>query len=134
MKYGSEACCQNEPLGSAGAELESDLLLRAGALLHACQLRWHDQSHSERLDEALRYNERLWSAFASAMQDSSAPHTPAIKTHIKALAAFIQQRINDVRDDPCPDKLTVIIQIDRQIAAGLWDSQQHGEILRAAVR
>lgn len=108
---------QNETMD--GRELESSLLSRAAALLRHCQETWDQEGHIERLDHALRFNQRLWTFFQSELMEETNPLPVQIKQNLLNLSAFVDKRTFEVMAYPAPDKLNVLININQQISEGL---------------
>lgn len=102
-----------------GREMEASLLSRAAALLSQCQDMWDQDGHFERLDNALRFNQRLWTFFQAELMEESNPLPQDIKRNLINLSAFIDKRTFDVMAYPAREKLTVLININKQIAEGL---------------
>jgi len=102
-----------------GRELEASLLNRSAARLSAVKNHWEDSNREAALDEALRYNQKLWTVFqADLMQEDNA--MPAeIKRNLLTLSFFIDKRTFDLMSFPEPEKLNILIDINRNIAAGL---------------
>lgn len=98
-------------------DLESGLLLRAAARLQAISDDWTKQEKD--LDPALTFNRKLWTILVSfaTSENSELPHD--LQENIANLATFIFKRTMDTMIDPTPEKLTVLIGINRAIAAGL---------------
>ena len=103
--------------GLSGRELEASVLIKAAARLQAVMDGWDERQ--KELDEALTYNRRVWTVLASAVTDPSNPLPDPVKRDLAGLAAFIFKRTVDVLVEPRPDKLTSLISINRNIAAGL---------------
>ncbi|WP_265060141.1 flagellar biosynthesis regulator FlaF [uncultured Bosea sp.] len=98
-------------------ELEASLLIKAAMRLQTVADDW---SLSDReLDEALTYNRRLWTLLVSAVIAEDNPLPVGIKTNILSLANFIFNQTFRISADPQPQSLGVLININRDIAAGL---------------
>ncbi|NVO15120.1 MAG: flagellar biosynthesis regulator FlaF [Rhodoplanes sp.] len=101
----------------APRELEAHLLLEAALRLQAVQATW-DNSKGD-VDEALSYNRRLWSDFL----DSVCEHRPALPNEVRqtiaTLGLFVANQTSAIAADPRPERLTALIGINREIAAGL---------------
>jgi len=105
-----------------GRELEAAVLTKAAMLLKDCQDNWDAPDRKQRLQEALKYNQLIWSLFQGEL---SAPENPLPKTlrqNILSLSMFIDKRIFDVMAFPAAEKLTFIINANLNIAAGLRGS------------
>ncbi|MGI9414935.1 MAG: flagellar biosynthesis regulator FlaF [Hyphomicrobiales bacterium] len=98
-------------------EREASLLIKSAAQLQ--QIKEHWQDDRENLNDALQYNRKLWSVFVSSVAEPSNPLPVAIKNNIASLGVFIFRHTVSVQARPSPDKLGVLIAINRDIAAGL---------------
>lgn len=108
----------------SGRELEASILTKAANLLKACQDDWDSSRHFERLDEALVFNQRVWTIFQDELIREDNPLPNQLKSDILSLSIFIDKRIVDVMRDPSPEKLNIIIDINLNLAAGLRGSAQ----------
>jgi flagellar protein FlaF len=79
---------------------------------------WDSIARSE-VDQALEFNKRLWLVFTSAVTRDENPLPAPIKSNIANLAVFSFGRMIDMISKPEPQKLSVLITINREIAAGL---------------
>jgi len=98
-------------------ELEADLLLKAAARLQAIRDAW-DGSKSG-LDDALLYNRKLWSIFMAAVTEPDHSLPTEIRQNIANLGIFVMNQTLVMMTDPRPEQLTSLININRDLAAGL---------------
>jgi flagellar protein FlaF len=103
----------------SGRDLEASVLNRASALLADVKQRWDEPGLDQRLDNALRHNQRVWTLFQSELMDESNPLPVEIKRNLMSLSNFIDRRTVDIMVNPSPDKLDILISINQNIAAGL---------------
>lgn len=108
----------------SGRELEAGILSRSAARLFAVQSNWDAPNREEMLDEALRYNQRLWTLFQAELMEESNTLPLEIKRNLLSLSAFVDKRTFDVLSYPAQEKLSILIEINRNIAAGLRSSAQ----------
>lgn len=106
----------------SGRETEARVLTQAALKLVDCQRNWDSPDRDSRVDAALKYNQRIWSIFQAEMTKSDNPLPDSIKHNILQLSRFIDQRIFDAMAFPDPGKLSIIIKINQNIAAGLRGS------------
>lgn len=112
----------------SGRELEASVLMRAALLLADVQSSWGQPSHEERLDNALRHNQRIWTLFQAELMNPDHPLPAEIRQNLLSLSAFIDKRTFDVMAYPDPAKLDILISINKNVAAGLrGDSSSSGE-------
>ena len=103
----------------SGRETEARVLTEAAMKLRSCQKKWDDDSRKELLDEALTYNQRIWTIFQVELVKKENPLPDNIKRDLLSLSAFIDKRIFETMAYPAPEKLNIIIKINENIAAGL---------------
>ena len=103
----------------SGREIEALVLTRAAQKLAEVQNNWDAPDRDELLDEALRYNQQIWSIFQGELLKEDNPLPRQLREDILSLSAFIDKRIFEVMNSPDPEKLTVIVNINLNIAAGL---------------
>lgn len=108
----------------SGRETEARVLTQGALKLVDCQKNWDRPDRIDRLNAALKYNQRIWSIFQSEMAKSENPLPDNIKRNILLLSRFIDQRIFDVMAFPDPVKLNIVIRINQNIAAGLRGSAE----------
>ena len=109
---------------STGRNLEANVLTRAAQHLKDCQARWGQEGHADRLETALRINQRVWTILQSELARDDNPLPVQIRTDILRLSLFIDKRIIDIMAVPASDKLDAIIRININIAEGLRGSDR----------
>lgn len=105
-----------------GRETEARVLTQAALKLKDCRDNWSRKDRDEKLDEALKYTQRIWSIFQGELSNESNPLPRQLKTNLLQLSSFIDKRIFETMSYPSPDKLTAVININKNIAAGLRGS------------
>ena len=100
-------------------EVEASALTKAALLLQTCQRNWDAPGWEQRLSEALEFNQKLWSIFEASLAAADHPMAAALRRDILQLGGFIDKRIFDVMAFPAAEKLTAIIEINQNLAAGL---------------
>ncbi|HTZ39800.1 MAG TPA: flagellar biosynthesis regulator FlaF [Syntrophales bacterium] len=108
-----------QKITSSGREIEALVLSRAAQKLAEVQNNWDAPDRDEQLNEALQYNQRIWSIFQGELLKEENPLPRQLRADILSLSAFIDRRIFEVMSSPDPGKLNVIININLNLAAGL---------------
>lgn len=98
-------------------ELEARLLLKAAARLQHVREDW-DKDPSD-LADALLYNRKLWSVFLTSVTSPDHAMPAAIRQNIANLGLFVMNHTIEISRDPRPEALVALININREIAAGL---------------
>jgi flagellar biosynthesis activator protein FlaF len=111
----------------SGRELEANILNRGAAMLVDLKKAWDAPDLEARLEEALRYNQRIWSIFQSEAASAQNPLPDEIKHNILVLSVFIDSQIFKTMAYPSPDKLDAIININHNVAAGLMERPQSAQ-------
>jgi flagellar biosynthesis activator protein FlaF len=106
----------------SGRETEARVLTQAALKLIDCQKHWDAPGRNAMLDEALRYNQRIWSILQVEIAKPDNPLPKALKRDLLMLSRFIDHRIFDTMAFPSPEKLNIVIRINQNIAAGLRGS------------
>jgi len=97
--------------------LEAQLLLRAASRLQNVHDHWENERAS--LDHALLYNRKLWSVFLSSATNKDNPLPRELRQNIANIGIFVMSQTVNVMGDPQPERLRSLININRQLAAGL---------------
>ena len=103
----------------SGRDVEAAVLSKAAQKLKECQDDWDTPGRDDKLDVALKFNQRIWSIFQGEIAREDNPLPTQVKVNLLTLSAFIDRRIFEIMAYPTPDKLTIIININKNLAAGL---------------
>jgi flagellar protein FlaF len=104
---------------ASSRELESAALYKAARQLEAVQQAWDAADRGARLEEALRYNQRLWTFFQAELEADECALPSAVRANLLRLARFTDTRTFELLAQPERERLQALIEIDRNIAAGL---------------
>src|ERR1700757_22972 len=97
-------------------ELEADLLLKAASRLQAVHDSWGGKPE---LDDALLYNRKLWSIFLTSVTSDEHPLPAAIRQNVANLGLFVMNQTMGMMGNPQREPLGSLININRELAAGL---------------
>ena len=103
----------------SGRTLEASVLMRAAQKLKECQDNWNAENRESQLNEAIRFNQMIWSIFQGELALEENPLPVELKQQLLSLSAFIDKRIFETMAYPAPEKLSILIDINQNIAAGL---------------
>lgn len=103
----------------SGRELEASVLNKAANMMQELSRDWDAPAREERMEEALRFNQRVWSFFQVELSQEDNPLPAEIKRNLLVLSAYIDKRIFEVMAYPAREKLDILININRNISAGL---------------
>jgi flagellar protein FlaF len=102
-------------------ELEARVLLKSAKNLIMLRDEW-DNISAEGMDDILRYNRQIWMMFVdNAASDENSERGSALRQNIASLGNFIFKHTIDILAKPEKSKLDVLIDINREIAAGLME-------------
>ncbi|MDD2733797.1 MAG: flagellar biosynthesis regulator FlaF [Desulfuromonadaceae bacterium] len=102
-----------------GRELEASVLSRAGLMLKVVKDNWNAPDRDAKLNEAIKFNQKVWSFFQAELSDPSNPLPKNLREDILNLSLFLDKRLFEVMAYPDPEKLDIVIDINFNIAAGL---------------
>jgi flagellar protein FlaF len=102
---------------SSPREVEAKALLKAAMKLQDVQTNW--ETNRGALYEALIFNRKLWSIFVSAALNDDNPQSIEVRQNIANIGVFVLKRTVELEVEPEAAKLTSLIEINRNIAAGL---------------
>ena len=102
--------------GGSPRETEGRALLEAARRLAAIQEKPDDR---DSFLENVRLNWRLWTIFQAELTEPESQVPLEIRQNMLNLCNFVDKRTVEILADPKPEMLTVLININRNIAAGL---------------
>lgn len=105
-------------------DLEGRILLKAAKMLKDLQDDW-ENVNSEILEKTLLYNRQVWMIFYdTAIENPEGDRPNDLRSNIINLANFIFKREVEVIAQPEKQKLDVLVNINKEIAAGLMTKPQ----------
>jgi flagellar protein FlaF len=119
-QHGAQAYQQTAKVVESPRQRESALLMKAAAGLQKVKDEW-ETSTEEELRTALTFNRKLWTIFMSAVTQDDSPLPPEVRQNIANLGMFVMNQTREILYEGVPqaEQLTVLVQLNRQIAAGL---------------
>jgi len=109
--------------GMSGRELEASVLTRGGVMLKACQDNWEAPDRESKLLDAISFNQKVWGFFQTELTDPENPMPKNLREDILNLSVFVNKRFFEVMASPDPEKLSIVIDINFNLAAGLRTDQ-----------
>lgn len=103
----------------SGRALEALILNKAAMRLLDVRNNWEASKQDGELDDALKYNQKLWTFFQVELTDPANSLPLEIRQNLLTLAKFIDKRTLEVMISPAPEKLDILISINQNIASGL---------------
>lgn len=119
-QHGAQAYQQTTKVVENPRERESALLMKAAAGLQRVKDEWATSTMDE-LRAALNFNRKLWTIFMSAVTQPDSPLPQEIRQNIANLGMFVMNQTRELlyEGNPQPEQIGVLVQLNRQIAAGL---------------
>jgi len=97
--------------------LEANLLSSAAGKLQRCRDDWDNTRHE--LTSALLFNRKLWTVFLGSVTAEESQLPKPLRENIANLGLFVMKHTLTVLSEPEARRLTVLININRELAAGL---------------
>jgi flagellar protein FlaF len=117
MQHAASAYAKTAQTTQSPRELEATILMKAATRLQMISDDWDNKRHE--LDEALTYNRKLWTILVSSVTSEENPLPATIKTNIVNLGMFIFQHTLNLMVEPEPQRIGVLVNINRELAIGL---------------
>jgi flagellar biosynthesis activator protein FlaF len=102
-----------------GRDVEVNVLEKAAVMLKRCQESWTEDVFSRELDDALRYNQKIWDVFQTDWRSPECQLTREMRENLLSLGIFVRKTSLDLIAYPKKEKLNSLIQINQNLAAGL---------------
>lgn len=99
-------------------QIEARALLKAARFLQDIQMRWETVTQGE-IEAGLKINRHVWLAFFEQAAGKDEPQKYSLSNNITTLASFVFKRSLEILTRPDAQKLTALITINREVAAGL---------------
>jgi flagellar protein FlaF len=100
-------------------DLEANLLLKAASRLQAVHDQWEQQQSKAALDSALLFNRKLWTIFLTSVTNHDNPLPPAVRQNVANIGVFVMNQTLSMSANPRREQLPSLININRELAAGL---------------
>lgn len=98
-------------------DLEANLLSRFATQLQQIRDSWPQRANE--LNDVLTKNRKVWSIFVASVTKDDHPLPAPIRQNVANLGIFVMGQTYELMAAPKPEKLDAIININRQISAGL---------------
>lgn len=118
MSNAAKAYAKTAQTTASPREIEAQALLKAANQLQDV-LNATDATSGERMQAALLFNRKLWSIFLSdALRDEN-PQPLEVRQNIANIGVFVMTQTAALQLSPEPANLKPLIDINRNLAAGL---------------
>jgi flagellar biosynthesis activator protein FlaF len=117
MHYAASAYSRTAQTGQTPRELEASILMKSASRLQGIRDDWANRSGD--LDEALTYNRKLWTVLVSSATRPENPLPTPIKQNVVNLGLFIFNHTLSLMASPAPERIGILVSINRELAAGL---------------
>jgi flagellar protein FlaF len=101
-------------------DLEANLLSTAASHIQRIREDW--DSLAGELPTALKFNRKLWTVFLTSVIDAESKLDQALRQQVANLGVFVLSQTAELQVRPEPEKLDVLVKINRELAAGLRGS------------
>ncbi len=99
-------------------EQEANALLKAARQLEDVRRDWTPSLQS-RLDDAVLYNRKLWTIFAAEAANDDHDLPISLRNNIGSISVFVFKRSIELQAAATAEKIDALININKNIAAGL---------------
>lgn len=116
MHYGANAYAKVSRVALPPREAEAAVLLKAANRLQALG---SGAAPGPALNEALVFNQKVWTVLASAATDPANPLPHDVRNGVAQLSVYVFKTILDTMIDPTQQKIESLVSLNNHIAAGL---------------
>ena len=109
---------QMDAAGS-GRQIEISILEMAAGRLRNCIGESGDVSWSRELDEAMRFNQKIWDVFTADWSNPECTLEKSVRESLMSLGVFVRKRTFSMMADPSREGLSALIQLNDNLAEGL---------------
>jgi flagellar protein FlaF len=102
--------------------LEANLLSRAASQLQRIRDDW--EANRKELSAALTFNRKLWTVFLTSVTSEESKLPRELRENVGNLGLFVMKQTVSLQSRPEARKLDVLININRELAAGLRASAE----------
>jgi flagellar biosynthesis activator protein FlaF len=117
MNNSSQAYAKTAQQTLQGRDLEAHVLLKSAARLQGIRDNW--ELRNGEIEEALLANRKIWTIFVSSMSAEECQLPATLRSNMINLGMYVFNRTIGMTINPKPEQLTVLIDINRNIAMGL---------------
>ena len=117
MHQAAQAYARTSHTTASPREIEAQALLKAARQLQDVQANWAGPDKA--MQNALLFNRRLWSIFMSDAINDANPLAVDVRQKIANIGIFVMKQTVDIQNNPAPEKLKSLIEINCNLAAGL---------------
>ncbi|AWI88512.1 flagellar biosynthesis regulator FlaF [Methylorubrum aminovorans] len=116
MQYAANAYAKVARVALSPREAEAAVLLKAAGRLQALGPK---VEMGAALNEALTFNQRVWTILASAATEPSSPLPIEVRNGMAQLSTYVFHTIVDAMIEPTAEKIESLVSLNNHIAAGL---------------
>ncbi|CAO4183055.1 flagellar biosynthesis regulator FlaF [Methylorubrum aminovorans] len=116
MQYAANAYAKVARVALSPREAEAAVLLKAAGRLQALGPKIE---MGAALNEALTFNQRVWTILASAATEPSSPLPIEVRNGMAQLSTYVFHTIVDAMIEPTAEKIESLVSLNNHIAAGL---------------
>lgn len=103
----------------SGLDIEVNVMEKAAVMLNRCKENWVDDSFNRALDDALRYNQKIWDVFQNDWRSKDCPLKREMRENLLSLGVYVRKTTLDIMAYPKKEKLNTLITINENLASGL---------------
>jgi flagellar biosynthesis activator protein FlaF len=117
MSHAAQAYARTAQISASPRDIEAQALLKAARQLQDAMNNWNEPDSG--LAKALLFNRKLWSIFVSEAISDTNPHQVDTRQNIANIGIFVMTQCAALQIKPEMERLQTLIDINRNIAAGL---------------
>ena len=111
----------------SGRQIEISILEMAAGKLRACLGEEEALSYDSGIDEALKFNQKVWDVFCADWSSESCPLDEDMRTSLLSLGLFVKKRTFTMLAKPTRSGVAAIIELNDNLIQGLKGQTTPGQ-------
>lgn len=106
----------------SGRQIEISILEMAAGKLRTCLGESGEVTWSRQLDDALRFNQKIWDVFTADWSNPQCPLEKSLRENLMSLSVFVKKRSFAVMANPTRQGLNSLVELNDNLVEGLRHS------------
>jgi len=106
----------------SGKQIELSIMELASSKLRAQLREGGEIKWSRDLDEALKFNQKMWDVFSADWMSSNCPLEASLRENLLSIAVFVKKKTFRTMVEPKNGDIELLLQINQNITNGLRSS------------
>ncbi|MCH8473723.1 MAG: flagellar biosynthesis regulator FlaF [Opitutales bacterium] len=111
----------------SGRQVEISILEMAAAKLRACVGEEEKIPYGSGIDEALRFNQKVWDVFCADWSDDNCQLEDSLRQNLLSIGLFVKKRTFTMLAQPTRSGVNTLIELNDNLTQGLKDGASNAD-------